>query len=145
MKLAASYSQMLNAGLAIVTKKRLSATAVESGFLVGEVKDKDVLLVDDITETAGTITAAARLLKKEGAKRIFAGISHALLGELAVSRLKGSDIDELITTNSTPVQPIEGFNMKVLSVAEILGEAIHRIHSGESVSSLFNIDGKKSF
>lgn len=145
MKLAASYSQMLNAGLAIVTKKRLSATSVESGFLVGEVKDKDVLLVDDITETAGTITAAARLLKKEGAKRIFAGISHALLGELAVSRLKGSDIDELITTNSTPVQPIEGFNMKVLSVAEILGEAIHRIHSGESVSSLFNIDGKKSF
>lgn len=144
MKLAASYSEMLNAGLAIVTKKRLNATSVESGFLVGEVAGKDVLLVDDITETAGTLTSAAALLKKEGVKRIFAGVSHALLGELAIKRLQDSAIDELIVTDSTPQKSIEGFNLKVLSVAEILGEAIRRIHIGESVSSLFRIDKKQS-
>lgn len=142
MKLAATYSEMLNAGLAIVTKRRLNATSVESGFLVGEVAGKDVLLVDDITETAGTLTSAAALLKKEGAQRIFAGVSHALLGDLAIKRLKDSCIDELITTDSTPQKPIDGFNLNVLSVAEILGEAIRRIHVGESVSSLFKIDKK---
>jgi ribose-phosphate pyrophosphokinase len=144
MKLAASYSEMLNAGLAIVTKKRLNATSVESGFLVGEVAGKDVLLVDDITETAGTLTSAAALLKKEGVKRIFAGVSHALLGDLAIKRLQDSAIDELIVTDSTPQKSIEGFNLKVLSVAEILGEAIRRIHIGESVSSLFRIDKNKT-
>jgi ribose-phosphate pyrophosphokinase len=143
MKMAAAYSQMLEAGLAIVTKRRTSATTVEAQYLVGEVAGKDVLLVDDLTETAGTLTKAAELLKKEGARRIIAGVSHAVLNDIALQRLKDSSIDELITTNSTPARKIEGFKLTVLSVADILGEAIKRIHEGESVSSLFEIDPKE--
>lgn len=143
MKMAAAYAQMLHAGLAIVAKRRLSATAIEAQYLVGEVKDKNVLLVDDLTETAGTLTAAAKMVKENGAKSVLVGVSHAVLNDLAEKRLKESVIDELITTNSTPVRKIEGFKVTVLSVAEILGEAIKRIHFGESVSSLFEIDGKK--
>ncbi len=143
MKMAAAYSQMLNAGLAIVTKRRVNATTVESQYLVGEVRDKDVLLVDDLTETAGTLTSAAKLLKAEGARKIMAGVSHAVLNDLAVQRLKGSPIDELITTDTTPARTIPDFNLTVLSVAGLLGEGIRRIHLGESVSSLFAIDQQK--
>jgi ribose-phosphate pyrophosphokinase len=143
MKMAAAYSQMLNAGLAIVTKRRVNATTVESQYLVGEVRDKDVLLVDDLTETAGTLTSAAKLLKAEGARKIMAGVSHAVLNDLAVQRLKDSPIDELITTDTTPSRTIPDFNLTVLSVAELLGEGIRRIHLGESVSSLFAIGHQK--
>jgi ribose-phosphate pyrophosphokinase len=142
MKLASAYSQMLHTGLAIVAKQRTSATSVESQYLLGDVKDKDVLMVDDLTETAGTLVAAARLVKSLGARRIIAAVSHALLAEMAHKRLQESAIDELITTNSTVVRPIPGFKITVLSVAGLLGEAIKRIHGGESVSSLFEINGK---
>jgi ribose-phosphate pyrophosphokinase len=144
MKMASAYSQMFNVGLAIVAKRRVDATTIEAQYLVGDVEGKDVLLVDDLTETAGTLTKAAELLKKHGAKRIFAGVSHAVLNEIAEKRLKESAIDELITTNSTPVRHIAGFKITVLCVAEILGEAIKRIHGGESVSSLFEIRPKKA-
>jgi len=142
MKMAAAYSQLLHTSLAIVAKQRTSATSVESQYLVGEVEGKDVLMVDDLTETAGTLTAAARLLKQKGARRILAAVSHALLTDMAVKRLQESDIDELITTNSTVVQPIPGFKLTTLSIASLLGEAIKRINGGESVSSLFEINGK---
>jgi len=142
MKMAAAYSQLLHTSLAIVAKQRTSATSVESQYLVGEVEGKDVLMVDDLSETAGTITAAARLLKQKGAKRVLAAISHALLNDMAIKRLQESDIDEVITTNSTVVRPIPGFKLTVLSIAGLLGEAIKRINGGESVSSLFEINGK---
>ena len=142
MKMAAAYSQLLHTSLAIVAKQRTSATSVESQYLVGDVEGKDVLMVDDLTETAGTLTAAARLLKEKGARRILAAVSHSLLTDLAIKRLQESAIDELITTNSTIVQPIPGFKLTVLSVAELLGEAIKRITGGESVSSLFEVNGK---
>jgi ribose-phosphate pyrophosphokinase len=142
MKQASAYSQLLNTGLAIVAKRRTSATSVESQYLVGEVEGKDVLMIDDLTETAGTLTAAAKLLKENGARRVLAAVSHCLLTELAINRLQDSCIDELITTNSTVVKPVPGFKLTVLSVAGILGEAIKRIHGGESVSSLFEINGK---
>jgi len=142
MKMAAAYSQLLHTSLAIVAKQRTSATSVESQYLVGDVEGRDVLMVDDLTETAGTLTAAAKLLKQKGAKRILAAVSHALLTDMAVQRLQNSDIDELITTNSTVVQPIPGFKLTVLSIASLLGEAIKRINGGESVSSLFEINGK---
>ena len=138
MKQASAYSQRLHSGLAIVAKRRTSATSVESQYLVGEVEGRDVLMVDDLTETAGTLTAAAKLLKEKGAKRVIAAVSHCLLTDVAVSRLQNSDIDELITTNSTVVRQVPGFKLTVLSVANILGEAIKRINGGESVSSLFD-------
>ena len=142
MKMAAAYSQLLHTSLAIVAKQRTSATSVESQYLVGDVEGKDVLMVDDLTETAGTLTAAARLLKAKGARRILAAVSHALLTPMALKRLQDSAIDELVTTNSTVVRPIPGFKLTVLSVAGLLGEAIKRINGGESVSSLFEINGK---
>ena len=142
MKQAGAYSELMHTGLAIVTKRRTSANTVESQNLVGEVDGKDVLMVDDLTETAGTLTSAAKLLKERGAKRIFAAVSHALLTDLAAERLQKSAIDELITTNSTVVRQVPGFKVTVLSVAEILGEAIKRINGGESVSSLFDINGQ---
>jgi ribose-phosphate pyrophosphokinase len=142
MKMASAYSQLLHAELAIVAKRRTSATSVESQYLVGDVKDRDVLLVDDLTETAGTLAAAAKLVKAHGARSIRAAVSHCLLAEMAIKRLQESAIDELITTNSTVVKPIPGFKLTVLSVANILGEAIKRINGGESVSSLFDINGK---
>ncbi len=99
---------------------------------------------DDLTETAGTLTAAAALLAKKGARRILACVSHALLGDLAVQRLRKSNIDELITTDSVLRPPINGVNITTVSVAGLLGEAIKRIHSNSSVTSLFEYRGGRN-
>ncbi len=141
-KMASAYAQLLDAPLAIVAKRRKSATEVEASHVIGDVHGKNILLVDDITETAGTLTSAAKLLKAHGAGKIIAGVSHAVLTQLAYERLKGSDIDELITTNSTPHQPATDFNLTELCVAKLLAQAIKRINEGESVSSLFRIKDK---
>lgn len=141
MKMANAYAQMMNCGLALITKRRTSPTEVSAQYLIGEVKDKDVLLVDDLTETAGTLVNAAKVCKEAGAKRIIVCVSHALFAEQADERLQNSCIDEVITTDSTPVRQIEGVKITVLSIAEILAEAIHRIYHGESVTSLFEING----
>src|SRR5438876_4798951 len=87
LKMAHAYSQVLDGGLAIVAKRRKSATEVESIAVIGEIRGKDVLLVDDLTETAGTLTAASALLKRKGAKRIVACVSHAILNEVGIERL----------------------------------------------------------
>src|ERR1700756_4361295 len=140
LKMASAYAEALGANLAIVAKERKSATETEALYLIGEVKDRDALLIDDLTETAGTLTSAAEILKKNGAKKIYAGVSHAVLVDVAIPRLQKSKIEELITTNSTPVRPVEGFKTTVLCVSELLGEGMKRIHNDESVSSLFQIE-----
>jgi ribose-phosphate pyrophosphokinase len=140
LKMASAYSQALGASLAIVAKQRKSATETEALYLIGDVEGCDVLLVDDLTETAGTLTSAASILKQHGALQIYAGVSHAVLVDVAITRLQNSKIEELITTNSTPVRPVEGFATTVLCVSELLGEGIKRIHGDESVSSLFKIE-----
>jgi len=143
MKMAAAYADALGAGLAIVAKRRINAEETQALYLVGDVKDRDVLIVDDMTETAGTVTSAAKTVKAAGARKVYAGISHAILQEKGLDRLRNSEIEELITTDSTQVDT-NGLNIKVLSIAELLGEAIRRIHYGESVSSLFEVpSGKK--
>ena len=139
VKMAYAYAKMLDAGVAIVNKQRTSATEVEVLNLVGDVQDRDVVMVDDLTSTAGTLTQAARLLKKSGAKRIFAAVSHCLLTDLGVQRLNDSPIEELIATDSI-VAPVSSSPKLVhLSVAELLGDAILRIHNNQSVTSLFRI------
>ena len=143
LKMASAYSDALGASLAIVPKNRKSATEVESLHIIGDVEGKHVLIVDDLTETAGTLTSAASLLKKHGALNIYAGVSHAVLSDLAIERLRKSNIEELITTNSVPVRCEEDCNIKVLCIAELLGEGIKRIHGDESVSSLFEINESK--
>lgn len=138
IKKAHNIAETLDKPLAIVAKRRKSAHEVEATALIGEVKGSDILLVDDMTETAGTLVAAANLLKREGARKIYACVSHSLLNEIGFERLKNSVIDELITTDSVPNPPREGVNLKVISVAGLLGEAIVRIHKNLSVTSLFN-------
>ncbi|HEX2101823.1 MAG TPA: ribose-phosphate pyrophosphokinase [Candidatus Synoicihabitans sp.] len=140
MKMAAAYASLLGSQLGMVWKKRTSATTVESVNIVGEVAGRDVLLVDDITETAGTLANAAKLMREQGALSVRAAVSHALLSPMAYERLKLGHIDELITTNSIPVEA-RGLPITVLSVAGLLGQAILRIHNNESVTSLFKIKG----
>ena len=140
LKMASAYSQALNATLAIVAKKRKSPTEIEALNIIGEVEGRDVIIVDDLTETAGTLCSAAKILKERGAKAIIAGVSHAVLSDLAIERLKKSAITELITTNSVPVRSGDGFPITTLCIAELLGEGIKRIHDDESVSSLFRIN-----
>ena len=140
LKMASAYSQALNASLAIVAKRRKSPTEIEALNVIGEVEGRDVILVDDLTETAGTLCSAAKILKERGAANIIAGVSHAVLSDLAIERLKKSAIAELITTNSVPVRSGDGFPITTLCVAELLGEGIKRIHGDESVSSLFRIN-----
>jgi len=140
MKMASAYADILNASLGLVAKKRTSATTVEAISIVGEVDGCDVLLVDDITETAGTLTAAAKILREHGATSICAAVSHCVLNEIAYERLGAGVIDELITTNSVPIDP-RGLPVTVLSIAPLLGEAILRINTNESVTSLFKIKG----
>lgn len=139
VKMASAYAEALGAGLAIVVKRRKSATDVEPVHVIGEVEGKNILIVDDITETAGTLVSAAKILRTLGVGDIYAGVSHAVLTDLSIDRLKNSEIKELITTDSVPgSENVEG-RVKRLSVAELLGEGIRRIHQGESVSSLFRV------
>lgn len=139
VKMASAYAQALGAGLAIVVKRRKNALETEASHVIGEVAGKNVIIVDDLTETAGTLTSAARMLRSHGVRDIYAGVSHAVLTDLAVERLKDSEIKELITTDSVPIRPETDQRVKVLSVAELLGEGIRRIHDDESVSSLFEL------
>ncbi len=139
LKMADAYSKLLNAGIAVVGKQRKSAEDVVANHLVGDVDGCNTLLVDDMTSTAGTLSAAAYLLKKAGAKSIRAAVSHSLLTEKGIERLRESPIDELVTTDTVPQREWEGFSVTVLSVADILAEAICRIHNDQSVSSLFRI------
>ena len=144
LKMAHAYSQVLEAGLAIVAKRRKSAEHVESMAIIGEIRGKNVLMVDDLTETAGTLTTAAALLRKKGAKSVYACVSHAILNDLGVQRLQNSIIDELITTDTVLRPPIDGVKITTLSVAGLLGEAIKRIHSNSSVTSLFEFKGGRT-
>jgi ribose-phosphate pyrophosphokinase len=144
LKMAHAYSQVLEADLAIVAKRRTSATEVESMAVIGEIRGRNVLMVDDLTETAGTICSAANLLKKKGAKKILACVSHAILNEIGIERLRKSNIDELITTDTVLRPAIDGININTLSVAGLLGEAISRINSNSSITSLFEFKGGRT-
>jgi ribose-phosphate pyrophosphokinase len=144
LKMAYAYAQAIEADLAIVAKRRTSAYEVESMAVIGNVRNRNILLVDDLTETAGTLTAAAALLRKKGARNIYACVSHAILNDVGVKRLQKSDIDELITTDSVSRPVIKGVNITTLSVAGLLGEAIKRIASNQSVTSLFELKGGRA-
>ncbi len=140
VKMAAAYADMLECAVGFIAKRRTDASTVEAISMIGDVTGRDVLLVDDMTETAGTLTTAARLCRKHGARSVRAAVSHSILNDLAYERLREGLLDELITSNSVPVEP-RGFPITVLSVAELLGEAIVRISRNQSVTSLFQIKG----
>ncbi len=136
---ARAFAKRLNAGLAIIDKRREKANVSEVMHIIGEVDGCDAVLLDDMVDTAGTLTNAARALKKNGARRVYAACTHAILSGPAVERIKDSPLEELITTDTIPLGEAarESGRIRVLSVAPLLAEAIRRITECGSVSSLF--------
>ena len=140
MKMASAYSDVLGCPLGFVAKRRTGASTVEAMNLVGEVEGREILLVDDMTETAGTLSAAANLLKERGAQKVSALVSHCVLNDTGIDRLNQGFLDELITTNTVDME-VEDLPIRRLSVAPLLGEAIRRTHTNSSISSLFQVKG----
>jgi ribose-phosphate pyrophosphokinase len=135
---ARAIAKRLNASLAIIDKRRDGPNVAVVMHLIGDVKDKDAIVIDDMIDTAGTLVQAVGALEREGARRIIAGGVHAVLSGPAVERLKAAPIEEIVVTNSIPLTPEKRLpTMTVLTVAPLLGEAIRRIHDEESVSTLF--------
>ena len=140
IKRARIYARRLGGELAVIDKRRVSGKDVETDYLIGDVKGKTVLMIDDMITTAGTVCSAAHLCKESGAKRILLGATHGVLCGPAVERLRQAPIDELAVTDTiyVPQEKIDAIgNVEVLTISELMGEAIHRIHNNESVSSLF--------
>ena len=136
---ARAYAKRLGAELGIIDKRRERAGVSEVLHIIGDVKGRDVLIVDDIVDTAGTLTQGAQALVDAGARRVFAACSHAVLSGPAIQLIKESPIEELVVSDSIPLSE-EGMSckqIKVLSVGNLLAEAIRRIHEDASVSSLF--------
>tara|TARA_A100001388_G_C28773416_1_gene505433 strand:+ start:2253 stop:3206 length:954 start_codon:yes stop_codon:yes gene_type:complete len=140
MKMANAYAEVLGCPLGFVAKRRTGASTVEAMNLVGEVEGREILLVDDMTETAGTLTAAAKILKERGAQKVSALVSHCMLNDTGRERLRQGLLDELITTNTVTMEN-EDLPVRQLSVANLLGEAIRRTHTDNSISNLFQIKG----
>lgn len=128
----------LNAGLAIIDKRRPEANVSKVMHVIGEVSNKNCILVDDMVDTAGSISSAAKALKENGAKDIYCVSTHAVLSADAPDKLRNANFKEIVVTNTIPIPESKRLdNMTVLSIAPLFGEAIRRIHNGESVSSLF--------
>ncbi|MGA9520713.1 MAG: ribose-phosphate pyrophosphokinase [Myxococcaceae bacterium] len=136
---ARAYSKRLNTTLAIVDKRRTRANVSEVMNLIGDVKGKDAILVDDMVDTAGTLTQAAAALKKEGARKVVAYAVHPILSGPAIKRITESVLDDVVFTDTVPLSKEAQACPKIrqLSTARLFGEAIHRISTGESLSSLF--------
>ncbi len=137
VKNAKIYSNLLGTDLAIVAKQRISATEVDAHAVIGEVAGKDILLVDDMTESGGTLCAAAEILKQHGAARIFAGVSHGVLNDVARKRLADSQIERLLCSDSVPMA--YGDDVDTVSIAPLFARAIQNIHGNDSVSHLFDV------
>jgi ribose-phosphate pyrophosphokinase len=136
---ARAMAKRFDAGLAIIDKRREGPNSAVAMHLIGDVKGRDAIVIDDIIDTAGTLVQAVSAIEREGARRILACGVHAVLSGPALSRIKDSPIEEVVVTNSIPL-PDEKRNVPritVLTVAPLLGEAIRRIHDEESVSTLF--------
>uniref|UniRef100_UPI0032D599AB ribose-phosphate pyrophosphokinase n=1 Tax=Lyngbya confervoides TaxID=207921 RepID=UPI0032D599AB len=136
---ARAFAKKLNdAPLAIIDKRRQAHNVAEVMNVVGDVQGKTAVLVDDMIDTAGTISEGARLLRQEGARQVYACATHAVFSPPAADRLSSGVFEEVIVTNTMPLDQIATFpQLRVLSVASILGETIWRIHEDTSVSSMF--------
>jgi len=136
---ARAYSKRMGAGLGIVDKRRLKANVAEIMNVIGDVNGKVALILDDMIDTAGTLTQAAAALQEKGARQVFAYATHAVLSGPAVERITKSPLEEVVVTDSIPLGPQAQacHKIKQVSVARLLAEAIQRIHSADSLSSLF--------
>jgi len=138
---ARAYAKRLGASLAIIDKRRVAANQTEVMNIIGDVEGRDVFVVDDIVDTAGTLIHSVEALLKKGARSISASCTHAVLSGPAIERINHSNLYQLITTNSMPTADKERAcpRLVTLSIAELMAEAIKRIHNEDSVSSLFDL------
>ena len=136
IKRARSFAKFFNAELAVCDKYRKEANKIESMRLIGEVEGKDVILIDDLVDTAGTICKAAALLKEKGASSVRAICTHAVLSGKAYENIQGSVLEELVVSDTIPLKQ-QTSKIKVLSVSDLFAKAIRKIHDHESISSLF--------
>jgi ribose-phosphate pyrophosphokinase len=136
---ASAYSKRLGASLGIVDKRRLKANVAEVLNVIGDVHGKVTVLLDDMIDTAGTLTQAANALVDKGASKVYAYATHAVLSGPAVERIQKSPIEEVVVTDSIPLSPQAQACPKIeqVSSARLLAEAIRRIQSSDSLSSLF--------
>ena len=140
VKVAEGFANLLQGDLAIINKRRLSGSEVTTGHIIGDVKGKTVLMVDDMISTAGTICQAASLVVEHGAKDVIAAATHGLFVGPAFQRIADSPISKVVVTNTIPQDPARealGDTLVELCVGPLLGDAIHRVHHNESVSALF--------
>jgi ribose-phosphate pyrophosphokinase len=140
VKFGNAFASRIGAELAVIHKRRLSGEKTQAVNLIGNVTGRTVIMFDDMISTAGTVCEAARLLRRHGAGPIYVGASHGLFAGPAVQRLRDADLTEIVVTDTVPVTPQvrEGLpNLTVLSVSDLIGEGIRRIHEHRSVSALF--------
>jgi ribose-phosphate pyrophosphokinase len=140
IKIARAYAKMLHAGLIVIDKRRPKQNFAEVMHIIGEVEGKDVLLVDDLIDTAGTFMGAAKALKEEGAKQIYGAVTHPLLSGPAFERINSAEIDKLFVIDTIDFDLSHSVKIKILTAAPLFAEAILRTYNNESISSLFNID-----
>lgn len=137
IKIARGYAKSLGAGLAIVDKRRVSSEQIESEHLIGEVQGKNVLIVDDMISTGGSISGAARIVKEHGAERVFLAATHPVFCGPARERLDSAPVERIFVSDTVPIRGAAPAKVEVVSVAELLARAILSIHRAESVSRLF--------
>lgn len=136
IKRARSFAKFFDADLAVCDKHRKEANKIDSMRLIGEVEGKDVILVDDLVDTAGTICKAASLLKEKGAKSVRAVCTHPVLSGKAYDNINNSELEEIVVTDTIPLKGVSD-KIKVLTVSDLFAKAIRKIHDHESISSLF--------
>src|SRR5699024_4588202 len=137
LKRSRAYAKRLDASLAFIDKRRPKANVAEVMNIVGDIENKNILIVDDLIDTAGTLTNAASALKKRGALNIVATCTHPILSGPAYQRIEDSPIDQLIVTDTVPLRKPSS-KITVLSVAGIFAEAVQRIHTNDTISALFD-------
>jgi len=140
IKIARAYAKMLDSSLIVIDKRRPKQNFTEVMNIIGDVEDKDVLLVDDLVDTAGTFVGAMKALTEKGAKRIFGAVTHAVLSGPAFDRINNSDIEKLFVTDTINFDNTKSEKIITVSAAPLFAEAIMRTFNNESISSLFNID-----
>jgi len=141
IKIARAYAKMLNSSLIVIDKRRPAQNVSEVMNIIGEVEGKDILLVDDLIDTAGTFVGAVDALKSKGANKIFGAITHPILSGKACERIQSCDnLEKLFVTDTIDIGPHSCEKIEVVSSSKLFAEAIIRTHNNESISSLFNID-----
>jgi ribose-phosphate pyrophosphokinase len=137
IKMARAWAKALHADLAIVDKRRISGSEIAVEHVIGDVNGRNVIIVDDMISTGGSISEAARIVRREGAKKIVIAVSHAVFCGPAVERLDACPADKILVTDTIPRQAKVPRQVEVISIAALFGHAILNIHRAESVSSLF--------